>query len=154
VYSRFARRIRFADLLGEATSPQGFAAALGALPPQTQLPYDVVLAWDILDQLFPEQRSGLVARLVEVSAPEARLHVVVDASDRATTHPLRFALLDLDRMRYEARGPARPAQRPLLPLEIERLLAPFQVIRAFTLKAGLREYVAVRKGVQPVGEPS
>jgi hypothetical protein len=32
----------------------------------------------------------------------------------------------------------------MLPAQVERTLAPFKVVRAFTLKGGLREYMAVR----------
>ena len=144
VYTRFARRIRFADLLADGTLRLAWAAVLHALPPQPERAYDLVFAWDILDRLFPEERPRLVERLAEVTAPDARLHVVVEASERARTQPLRFTLLDSDRMRCEPSGPARPARWQLLPAEVERLLVPFRVVRAFTLKGGLREYVAVR----------
>lgn len=142
VYQRFARRIQFADLLA-SRSHQGLAEALKALP---ERPYDLVFAWNILDRLFPAERSRLMQRLAEVSAADARLHVVLRASEGTTgTHRLRFALLDVDRMRYEPVGPTRPNRRRLLPAEVEDLLAPFQVQRGFTLKGGLREYVAVRE---------
>jgi hypothetical protein len=144
VYGSFARRVRFADLLDEATAQSGWAAALHALPPQPERPYDLVLAWDVLDRLFPEDRPRLVERLADVTAPRSRLHVVVDASDKPTTDPLRFTLLDVDRLRYEPAGPRRPARPGMLPAEVERLLHPFQVVRAFTLRPSFREYVAER----------
>ena len=68
--------------------------------------------------------------------------MVIEASDRVGRRPLRFMIEDLGRMRYELIGPVRPAPSHLLPAEVERLLAPFQVERAFTLSDGLREYVA------------
>lgn len=144
VYSRFARRIRFADLFADTTTREGRARALRALPAQPDEPYDLVFAWDILDRLFPEERPRLVQRLAEITAPGARLHVVIDASESSGVRPHRFALLDTGRVQCESVGPARPARRPLLPAEVERLLDPFQVVRAFTLKGGFREYVAVR----------
>jgi hypothetical protein len=92
-------------------------------------------------------RSRLVERLVELSARDARLFVVVDTSGSNLSHPLCFSLLDTDRMRYQPAGEARPiGGPPLLPAEVERLLHPFQVSRAFTSQVGLREYVAVRTG--------
>jgi hypothetical protein len=144
LYSGFARWVRFADLLSDAGRPRGWAAAIRALPEQPQRPYDLVFGWDILDRLFPEERPRLVERLAEVTAPTVRLHLLVDASDRPTRRPLRFTLLGADRMRLEPTGPERPAHRKVLPAEVERLLEPFQVARAFTLKSGLREYVAMR----------
>jgi hypothetical protein len=144
VYSRFARRVRFADVLAAATSPQGWAGAIGALRPQPERPYDLVFVWDLMDRLDAEGRKRLIERLLEISAPDARLHLMVEAAEKAVTVPLRYTLLDVDRMRCEATGPARPTPPRLLPAQVERVLAPFKVVHAFTLKGGMREYVAVR----------
>ena len=143
VYSRFARRVRFADLFDEDGSCRGLE---GAVPPQPEQPYDLVFAWDILDRIPSEQRPHLVQWLAKISAPDVRLHVLVKATENPTIQPVRFILLDVDRMRREPTGPARPARRSLLPAEVGRLLVPFKVVRAFTLKGGLREYLAVREG--------
>jgi len=144
VYGRFARWVRFADLLGHRAPPGGWAEELSAL--RRYGPFDLVLAWDILDRLPPDGRPLLAPRLVELTTPSARLHVVVEASQGATDHPRRFTLLDVDRMRYEAEGPHRSSAPRLASAEVGRLLAPFRVDRAFTLKAGVREYVAMRTG--------
>jgi hypothetical protein len=145
VYSRYARWVRFADLLAEPIPPGGWESVLRALPSHPERPYDLVLAWDVLDHTPPEVRPRLIERVAEISSPHARLFVVVDTSGSSTTQPIRFSLLDIDRMRYEVAGPAQPGWPPLLPAEVERLLVPFQVVRAFTSQVGLREYVAVRK---------
>jgi hypothetical protein len=144
VYGRYARRVRFADLLA-ATSSDDWKSALAALPEQPEHPYDMVFAWDVLDRLAKEDRAALVARLAEVSSRTARLHLVTDTSERKALQPYRFTLLDVGRVRSEAIGPARPAQPPLLPAGVERMLAPFQVVSGFTLKVGVREYYAVRR---------
>lgn len=147
VYSRFARWVRFADVLGEGGLPRaGAGAPIGALasiPAQPDHPYDLVFAWDALDRLFPEDRPRLIQRLAELTAPGARLHLIVRADD-ALGRPLRFTLVDLNRIRYESTAGA-PLPRPrLLPAELMKLLTPFQVLHAFTLRSGLREYVALR----------
>lgn len=145
LYSRFARRVRFADLIDDCTSAGTLNREESALPAQPQDPYDLVFAWDVLDRLLPEARPQLMRRLMEVTAPDARLHVVMDASENGPTRPLRFTLLDVDRMRCEPSGPPRPERSRMLPAELERVLFPFRVTRAFTLRGGLREYVAVRR---------
>jgi hypothetical protein len=148
LYGRFARRIRFADVTGQALSPLGRGSVSGlleALPPQPEHPYDLVFAWDALDRLLPELHAPLVARLAEVTAPRARLHVVVRGSQQRTVRPLRFKLLDVDRMSYEPVGVAHPALPRHLPAQLAHLLEPFRVARGFTLKGDLREYVALRK---------
>ena len=141
VYGRFARWVRFADLPASA-SPPDWVSALDALTRPPERPYDLLFAWDIPSRLGPVGRASLVRRLADLSAPDARLHMVIEASERVGRRPVRFMIDDLGRMRYELIGPARPAPSHLLPAEVERVLAPFQVERAFTLSDGLREYVA------------
>jgi hypothetical protein len=147
VYGRFARRVRFVDIPGYLTSLRGRGSISGMLqgvPPQPGRPYDLVFGWDVLDQLYPEYHAPLVTRLAEITAPDARLHVVVRASEAEAFRPLRFMLAHDGRMCYEPSGPAQPARQRLLPAHISQLLMPFQVAHGFTLKGRLREYVAVR----------
>lgn len=145
VYQRFARQVRFADLPAER-SERGLAAALEAMPSQPDRPYDLVFAWDTLDRLLPRERSRLMQRLTDISAPDARLHVVIHPPEGGTRRrPLHFTLLDVHRMRCEPAGPPQPDRHRLQPADVEDLLAPFRVVRGFTLKGGLREYVAVRE---------
>ncbi len=145
LFSGFARRIRFAGLLPRRHGDEEWAEALRSLLPHPQQSYDLVLAWDLLDRLSHEARSPLIKRLTEVTAPGARLYMVVDASEEPTTQPFRFALLDTDRVSQWAVGQPEPAPRGLLPAQVERLLAPFEVVQAFTLRSGQREYVAVKR---------
>jgi len=143
VYARFARRIRFADLL-RAERRADLDRALGeSVPAQPDRPYDLILVWDLLDRVAPESRAPLIARLAERAAPRARLHVLVEASDRSAVQPFHFTVLDVDRVRYTPDGPERPARGRLLPAEVERLLQPFEVARAFTSRSGMREYMGI-----------
>ena len=146
VYSRFARWVRFADLFGGGWSHAQASGVtlLNAVPPQPGHPYDLVFAWDVLDRLSTEERTTLVKRLAELTAPGARLHLVVRAADHAPANPLRFSLVGTDRMRFEPTATTTLPRVGLLPAHVAHLLAPFHVQHAFTLKTGLREYVAVR----------
>jgi hypothetical protein len=145
LYSGFARWIRIADLLTDPPHGDACAEAIKALPPLPERPYDLVLAWNLLDRLAPEERPLLIRRLAEVTAPGARLSVVVDASGDPVAYPLRFTLLDFDRVSQQAIGPPEPAQPQLMPGDVGRVLEPFEVVRAFTVRLGLREYVAVKE---------
>jgi hypothetical protein len=53
-------------------------------------------------------------------------------------------LAGLDRVSVQVVGPPEAAQPALLPAPVERLLRPFTIMHAFTLRSGLREYVAVK----------
>jgi Methyltransferase domain len=141
---RFGRQIRFAGIIPLLT-PAPWSEVIASLAPNPGLPYDVVLAWDVLDRVGPEEREGLIARLADITAPGALLYAVVDASGSVTTRPLSFTLVELGRVRQRPAGPPAPAREPILPAQVERALQPFGVIHAFTLRSGLREYVA-RKG--------
>jgi len=146
LYGRFAQRVRFADILSHVPSIHGGPNLVDALPPQPEAPYDLLFAWDILDCLFPYERPRLIQRLAEISSIDARLHVIVDTSDSEIRQALRFTLLASGRMLCEPTGANQPSRGRMLPAEVEKILLPFQVVRAFTLKGGLREYVAVRRG--------
>lgn len=148
VYSRFARWVRFVDLFGEGWRPQAQESTAGLLKtvlPQPERPYDLVFAWDVLDQLFPGDRPHLVAWLAGVTAPDARLHVIARGSDEAVMRPLRFTLLDTDRIRFEPTSTARLPPSRLVAADVAKVLAPLHVVHAFTLRTGFREYVAVRR---------
>jgi hypothetical protein len=148
VYSRFASRIRFADLFGEGWRPRAqrsAAALLRSVPPQPQRPYDLIFAWDTLDRLFPGDRPLLVEWLGDIAAPDARLHIIVRGEEDSLLRPLQFTLLGTDRIRYEPTSAVRLPSSRLLPADVARVLAPLQVVHAFTLKTGFREYVALRR---------
>jgi len=149
VYGRYARRIRFADLLptdGAGSLSAATQASIDAsIPAQPDHPYDLILAWDVLDRVAREGREPLVRALADRSCEGARLHIVVDPSEAPKTMRYRFTAVDVDRVRYEPTGEVVRAAPPLLPAEVERLLDPFEVVRAFTSRSGLREYVAIRR---------
>lgn len=142
---RFARQIRFAGLVPLPPRGDALTAALEALPPNPDRPYDVVLAWDALDRIDPEERPMLVERIVELTAPGALIYLVVESSGAVLTRPVRLTLVELDRVSQEPVGPPEPARPNLLPGHVERLLDPFEVRHAFSLRIGLREYVAVKR---------
>lgn len=142
---RYGRQIRFAGLVPPSTTSADLGAAAASIPENPDQPYDVVLAWDVFDHLTEPEREAAVRRLDEVTAPDARLYAVVSTGGAVTVRPMRIDLLDLDRVSQKPVGPPEPARPELLPAQVEKLLTPFQVVRAISLRVGMREYVA-RKG--------
>lgn len=147
VLAPYARVVRFAGLTPRFGPDSVTAHHLRALAPHPQHPYDVVLAWGILDHLDPADHALFVRRMCEITAPGARLYASVDAAGRTMVRAVRSTLVAVDRVAEEAVGPELPAWPPLLPAPFARLLVPFQVDKAFTLRTGLREYVAVKREV-------
>jgi len=149
LYRRYARWVRFGSMLRDPPHGRAWAQALRALPPLPDRLYDVVMVWNLLDRLPPEDRPPLIERLSQLTGPGARLYFLVDASGQLKNQPLRFTLRDVDHVAQEVVGPPQPAYPPLLPAAVERILAPFQIAHAFTLRGGLREYVAHWQGRDP-----
>lgn len=140
----YGSQIRFANMLSAAAPGAAWNDALRGLPPNDARPYDVVLAWDLLDRLDPEGRTAFMARLVELTAPRARLYAIA-AGEGPERVPLAFTLVDRDRLIERPGGVTNLAGRPLLPAQMERVLAPFEVASAYMLRTGAREYVAVKQ---------
>jgi hypothetical protein len=149
VYAHVARQVRFADLGGTPETPPRWDAPLGEAARAMVDRYDVLLLWDTLGWLPREERKRFMARVGELAAPNAWLHLVVEAPERTGPRPVRFGLADTGRMRYELADGGTVATSRLLPADVEKALAPFEVVRAFTLKDGLREYLAVRRPAKP-----
>jgi hypothetical protein len=139
----YASQIRFANLLTVAAPGDSWSEAVRGLPPNEARPYDVVLAWDVLDRLEPPGRTAFMARLVEVTAAKARLYAIA-GGEAAEAMPLAFTLVDRDRLVERPSGVTTVGRKPLLPAEMERVLAPFEVASAYMLRTGAREYVAVK----------
>lgn len=138
---RFARRVRFAGLLAEGVPTDRDVAAV---PTYEGHPYDVILAWHLLDLVAPRERPALVRALTRISTPRARLYLVSDTARGAHTPRLGYELRGTDRVVERVVGPPGPRWPEMLPADLERLLEPFRVVRAVVLKGGRREYLAVR----------
>jgi hypothetical protein len=142
---RYARRGRVADLLKARATEGSPLEALGPPLGHPEQPYGLVLAWNVLDSVSAEQRPPLVEALASLTRAGARLHVLIDMSDAPFVHPVRFTVEGDGRLRERVRGPLEPAPGRMLPSEVEALLNPFRVERAFVLRGGIREYLAVRR---------
>jgi len=145
VLGPFASQIRFADLLSTAGRSPAWEETVRGLSPNPERPYDVVLAWDVLDRLDGPERSSLVDRLTELTAERARVHAIAGSETVTRASALRFTLLDRDRISERPSGVTQDRRHALLPAEIGRVLLPFEVVSAFRLRTGAREYVAIKR---------
>jgi len=142
---RYGRRIRFAGLVPTPPRAEGLMRALRSIAPAGEGAYDAVLAWDVFDRLSETERRAVATRLVELTADGARLYTVVDSSGVQVSRPVRLTLAGPDRVRRAPAGAVTEAGSPFLPAHVERMLAPFEVVQAISLKGGFREYVAIRR---------
>lgn len=142
----YARQIRFAGVVPRSSGGEAWASALRALAPNVAAPYDIVLGWDFLIWLDPDERAAAAARLAEITAPRARIHLIVDGTGAATAQPLEYTLAGTGRVVERAVGLPQPVSHPLLPAQLEKAIAPLEVMRAIVLRTGAREVVARKRG--------
>ena len=151
IYSTFARAVRFVDLLRGARElpervkqpPILTTEAVTKLLAGLDAPYHGILLWDALDYLGINETRVLVERLARCSGPGTRLFALVSATHRMSSIPLRFEILDAERLAYRAVSSETCASPELPPAEVERRIAPFRAERVFLLRHGVREYVGV-----------
>lgn len=148
-YIVHARRIRFAHVWCDALPTPGPGVDARVDPARAvplgdrTAPYDVVLAWDVLDCLDPEDAVSMVHRVASVCRPRARLHALFTGTGSRPARPTRYAITGPGRVRpLDLESRALPASG-LAPAELERQLAPFTVEHSCILRHGAREVVAV-----------
>lgn len=149
--SGYARRIRFTGLLPDGL-PDGAEDEDGREPQPEDLSrvaeeslYDVILAWDVLDRLPEARRASLVNRLATAARPGALLYAFVRSEGQTVGPALHSTLVDVNRVAQEEVGPAETKRPVLLPAHVEKVLAPFEVVQAFSLRIGQREYLMRRR---------
>ncbi len=146
VLAPYARIIRFVGLVPGADAATERRMDPATLPVHPDHPYDTILGWGVLDGLIPREREVLMERLTEITAPGARMYAWVSSAEADQVRYVRSTILDTGRVEEEFVGLPRAAGAPLLPAQLERLLAPWVVSHAFSLRVGKREYVVRKEG--------
>jgi hypothetical protein len=106
-------------------------------------PFDLVLAWDLLNYVSRESLSEFVELLAILCAPRGRLLATVFEGETMPARPSRYRIAGPTRLVSEAVTRDVTGAPDLPPAEIERLFRGFRVERSFVLRHGAREYLAV-----------
>jgi hypothetical protein len=127
---------------GEEAGPQFFADFL-PLPETVRL--DVVLAWDTFNYLSRRELSHLVDRLRGYCQPGTLIFALVASHlKQIPAQPIRFRILDEERLAYDLRTTAlRPSPR-YTAAELTEILSGFRVDRQYVLRHGIQEFLFVR----------
>lgn len=148
--ARYRCRLQFADLWGSAPAhrfadPEADPAALFAeLLPLDGPPFDLVLAWDLLNYLRREQIRALAERLAPACRPGGRLFAMVLTGREIPRRPLTYEMRPGGELVYrDAGGPTRAGPR-YRPAEIDDLTPGFAVDRSYLLRHGVQEYLLIR----------
>jgi hypothetical protein len=130
----------------ESPGDRNFASRLAELltfPEDTR--FDAVLAWDLLNYLDRREVAALADQLNRYCRPGALLFALISILKQAPAQPMRFRILDHERLAYETRGPSlRPCPR-YAPAELSELLRGFRLDRTFLMRHGIQEYLFARE---------
>ncbi|MCP4896104.1 MAG: hypothetical protein GY906_03935 [bacterium] len=107
-------------------------------------PFDVVLAWDLLNYLTVEGVTALAQRLAGLCSPEAKLFAQVVAVGDMAALPARYRIVASDQIEVSTATAARRSAPGWPFAKFERLLSGFEVECSFIMRHGVQEYVAVR----------
>jgi hypothetical protein len=118
-------------------------AELLPFPPDTR--FDVVLAWDLFNYLERREVGALARYLASFCRPGALLFALVSILKQIPAQPIRFRILDSERLAYEQRSAAsRPCPR-YASGELDELLRGFRLDRSYLLRHGIQEYLFSRE---------
>ena len=152
-FSAYSCRIRIVDFHGTVTERQEAQEQSTPLD-QTLLsdlaadtgPFDVILAWDLLNYLDRAQFARVMARLSHLSRAGTSLLAVMYTQGDIPAHPPVYRILDGKTLSCGFGDPELRAGPGYSPAELEQLFEGFGGLRAFLLRHGPMEYLLSRPG--------
>jgi hypothetical protein len=151
-FSRFSCRLQIVDLPGALATEElqhlltvDPAAAFRRVLPAADDPFDVVLAWDVLNYLSRDQFRALTAELGRRCRPGALMLAFISTAREMPGSPSVFKIVDGQTLLAQPQtGAVRPSPR-FPPAEVERLAAGFAVVQAVRMRHGIQEYLLQRR---------
>lgn len=111
------------------------------LPYDGDTRFDLILAWDLLNYLEPEEIGAIGQRLASFSYGKTKLFAMIAMHKEIPARPCAFKIRDAETLEYEALAQrTRPAPRHTEPA-LQRLMTGFDVASTCVLRNGLQEYV-------------
>jgi hypothetical protein len=151
-FSRFSGRLQIADLPDALADPglqellrEDPVAAFRKVLPLARDPFDVVLAWDVLNYLTRAQFACLASYVIGVCKRDALVLAFISTAREMPAEPLVFKIVDAQTLHLQPRTSAmRPSPR-FAPAEVEHLMDGFDVVQSVVMRHGVREYLFVRR---------
>jgi hypothetical protein len=111
------------------------------LPAAGGQPYEVILAWDVLDYLGRPELAALMQRLIPLCRSGTELYCMVSIRRQIPARPLAYRILAPDRLAaVGAQEANRPGPRYHQP-DLLRAMPGFEVRKSFLLRHGMQEYL-------------
>ena len=123
------------------------------LPLPEEGPFDLILAWDLLNYFAADQLEALGQHLGELCRPGGQMFALVATRGPISDRPRTFEILAEDALRYGA-GAANERPSPgYRETALERLLDAFSVQTSYLLRNGMQEYIFTRRMSHPTLKP-
>ncbi len=108
--------------------------------------FDVMLMWDLLHYVEPEEQRRFVARLASHCQPDAILFLIGASSGKMPLMPIQFKIESDDSLFYTVPEGGRTTTVGLTTRQVEGLMVDFQPMRCFQLRNGLQEFIFRYRG--------
>lgn len=135
-------------------APRLKRALADQLPLPGEGPFDLILAWDLLNYFDTDHLEVLGHHLGGLCRPGGQLFALVATRGLISDRPLNFEILGRDVLRYGATAATeRPSPR-YHETSLERRLDAFAVQTSFLLRNGMQEYIFTRRVSHPTLPPA
>ena len=123
------------------------------LPLPDEGPYDLILAWDLLNYFATDQLETLGRHLGTLCRPGGQLFALVATRGSISDRPMNFEILGPATLRYGVTAAAERPSPSYRETGLERLLDDFAVQTSYLLRNGMQEYVFTRRVGHPMPPP-
>lgn len=123
------------------------------LPPASEAPIDLILAWDLINYLDREQLTTLGQYLAGLCRRDSLVVALISTLKEIPELPTRFLILDPETLLYENDSRRQRLAPGYKEPDIERLMPAFEVETTFLLRHGVQEYVLTTRSLPPADRP-
>ena len=147
---RYAPKLYIADLYNTIRSRVGglpkdhkqLERLLAKELPSAELgPFDLILAWDLMNYLSGEQMVSLGRHLARLCRQDSLVFALITNSKEMPSQPIRFRIVDTDTLSYTIDSSLERPSPLLKEPDLKRWLPDFKVETSFLLRNGFQEYV-------------
>ena len=147
---RYAPKLYISDLYNTLRSLPGglprdrkqFDRLLTQELPSSELgPFDLILAWDLLNYLTGEQLASLGRHLARLCRQDSLVFALFTNSKEMPSQPIGFRIIDTDTLAYTIDSDIGRRAPLFKEPDLKRLLPDFEVETSFLLRNGFQEYV-------------
>ena len=124
------------------------------LPIPDEGPFDLILAWDLLNYFATDQLEALGQHLGALCRPGGQLFALVTTRGPISDRPMNFEIVARDLLRYGATAASERDSPGYHETALERLLDAFAVQTSFLLRHGMQEYIFTRRISHQTQPPS